>query len=248
MPEDYEALKKLPGIGNYTAGAISSIAYGRVAASVDGNVLRVLSRLRCDERDITLQQVRNHIETELLRVIPTDRPGDFNQALMELGAMVCVPGGAPKCGECPWKKICRAHKMGRELEYPKKTPKKSRETEKKTVLILRDENRAALCKRPSKGLLAGMYEFPTLEGHLTGEEVVQWLKTKGLLVLRIEPLEASKHIFTHKEWHMIGYDIRVDELAQKKENTGMIFVEQKEAREKYAIPSAYRAYLKNFLI
>jgi adenine-specific DNA glycosylase len=187
------------------------------------------------------------VEAELFRVIPADRPGDFNQALMELGAMVCLPVGAPKCGECPWESICLAHQRGCELEYPKKTAKKSRVIENKTVLILRDENKAALCKRPGKGLLAGMYEFPCLEGHLTADEVVQWLKTEGLSVLRIEPMEDSKHIFTHKEWHMIGYNIRVDELEKKSKSNRMIFVEKGEAKEKYAIPSAYRAYLKNFL-
>ena len=248
MPQEYEEIKKLPGIGNYTAGAISSIAYGRKAAAVDGNVLRVLSRLRADERDIMQQSVRLEVERELLPAVPEDRPGDFNQALMELGAMVCIPGGAPKCGECPWEKICVAHKLGTEQDYPKKTPKKARITEEKTVLILRDENKAALCKRPKKGLLAGMYEFPCLEGHLSPEQVLDWLKMQGLSVLRIEPLLPSKHIFTHKEWHMIGYDIRVDELAAKQEMRGMIFVEKGEAREKYAIPSAYRAYLNNFLI
>jgi len=180
--------------------------------------------------------------------VPIDRPGDFNQALMELGAMVCIPVGEPKCSECPWEGLCLAHEKKCEQEYPKKTPKKERVIEKKTVLILRDENKAALCKRPARGLLAGMYEFPCLEGHLSSDKVVEWLRGEGLSVIRIEPLMSSKHIFTHKEWHMIGYDVRVDELAEKKENSDIIFVERSEAREKYAIPSAYKAYLKNFLI
>lgn len=247
MPEDYEELKKLPGIGSYTAGAISSIAYGKPAAAVDGNVLRVLSRLRADDRDIMQQSVRTQVEKELLLVVPKDRPGDFNQALMELGAMVCVPNGAPKCEQCPWEDICMAHSRKCETDYPKKTPKKERVIEEKTILILRDENRAALCKRPEKGLLAGMYEFPSLEGRLSADEVVEWLKKEGLSVIRIEPLAASKHIFTHKEWHMTGYDIRVDELEPQKTKSNMIFVEKNEAKEKYAIPSAYHAYLKNFL-
>lgn len=247
MPGEYEELKKLPGIGSYTAGAISSIAYGKQAVAVDGNVLRVLSRLRADERDIMQQSVRTQVEKELLSAVPKDRPGDFNQALMELGAMVCVPNGEPKCEQCPWKEICMAHIQKCETDYPKKTPKKERTIEEKTVLILRDENRAALCKRPEKGLLAGMYEFPSLEGRLSADEVVEWLKKEGLSVIRIEPLPASKHIFTHKEWHMTGYDIRVDELEPKKTKDNMIFVEKNEAKERYAIPSAYRAYLKNFL-
>ena len=123
MPEEYETLLTLPGIGSYTAGAISSIAYGRAVPAVDGNVLRVLSRLRKDERDIAAAQVRKEIETELREVMP-QRPGDFNQALMELGAMVCVPNGAPHCEKCPWEKLCSAHLEGCELSYPNKSAKR----------------------------------------------------------------------------------------------------------------------------
>lgn len=139
-----------------------------------------------------------------------------------------------------------AHRQGIEMQFPVKAKKKPRTIEEKTVLIIRDENRAALHKRPDKGLLAGMYEFPNLEGHLTQKEVLAWLKRMGLSVLRIEPLDASRHIFTHKEWHMIGYSVRVDELDRKDNNTGLIFVEQSEARDKYPIPAAYSAYLQNF--
>ncbi|MDE7405193.1 MAG: DNA/RNA nuclease SfsA, partial [Lachnospiraceae bacterium] len=106
MPGEYEKLIELPGIGSYTAGAVSSIAYGRRVPAVDGNVLRVLSRLRGDDRDISKPQVRSEIEEELQLTMPKDRPGDFNQALMELGAMVCVPTGMPHCTKCPWEKLC----------------------------------------------------------------------------------------------------------------------------------------------
>ncbi len=246
MPGNYEELLKLPGIGSYTAGAIASIAYGRPVPAVDGNVLRVLARLRCDDRDIMQQSVRKQIEEELLQVIPLDRPGDFNQALMELGAMVCTPGGEPECSRCPWENICMAHQKHVETQYPIKTRKKPREIEKKTVLLIRDENKAALHKRPSKGLLAGMYEFPNLAGHLSEQEVLTWLKERGFLAIRIEPLLESKHIFTHKEWHMIGYAIRVDELERKNTDTDFIFVEWKEAKERYPIPSAYKAYFAKF--
>ncbi|MBO5112243.1 MAG: A/G-specific adenine glycosylase [Lachnospiraceae bacterium] len=246
MPDSYEELLTLPGIGSYTAGAIASIAYGKPVPAVDGNVLRVLSRLRCDDRDIMQQTVKKQVEEELLTVMPKDRPGDFNQALMELGAMVCIPNGEPRCRECPWEDICMAHKQGTELQFPVKTRKKPRTIEKKTILIIRDENKAALRKRPDKGLLAGMYEFPNIEGHLSEKEVLKWLKERGLSVLRIEPLTESKHIFTHKEWHMIGYSVRVDELDRGEDLTDFIFVDQREAKEKYPIPSAYSAYLKAF--
>lgn len=247
MPKEYDELIKLPGIGSYTAGAVSSIAYGRKVPAVDGNVLRVLSRLRGDERDISIQSVRTAIEEELSLSMPEERPGDFNQALMELGAVVCIPTGMPHCTECPWEGFCMAHIQGRELDFPYKTPKKPRVVEKKTVLVIRDENKAALKKRPKSGLLAGMYEFPCLEGHLTGRQVLEYLKEEGLSVLKIEPLQSSKHIFTHKEWHMIGYAVKVDELAENKNSGNMIFVEQQEAKERYPIPSAYRAYFQNFL-
>ncbi len=247
MPSTYEELQKLPGIGSYTAGAIASIAYGKVATAVDGNVLRVLSRLRMDDRDIMQQSVKKQVEEELLLSMPTDRPGDFNQALMELGAMVCIPNGAPKCESCPWEKLCLAHAHGREQDFPVKSAKKARSIEKKTILILRDENKAALRKRPAKGLLAGMYEFPWIEGHLSEKEVLDYLKKIGLSVLHIKPLTDSKHIFTHKEWHMKGYAVRVDELAEKKKGDGLLFVERKEAIEKYPIPSAFAAYLQTFI-
>ena len=245
MPDEYKELLKLPGIGSYTAGAISSIAYGRKAPAVDGNVLRVLSRLRCDERDIMQQSVKKQVEEELFAAMPADRPGDFNQALMELGAMVCVPNGAPRCSECPWEHLCSAHQEGEELQYPCKSTKKPRTIEEKTVLIIRDENKAALKKRPPKGLLAGMYEFPCLNGKLSEKQVIDYLHEEGMAVLKIEKLSDSKHIFTHKEWHMSGYAVRVDELAPKG-GKGMIFVEQTEAKEKYPIPSAYGEYLKFF--
>ena len=245
MPCEYEELLKLPGIGSYTAGAISSIAYGRREPAVDGNVLRVLSRLRCDDRDIMQQAVKRQVEEELKAVMPAGRPGDFNQALMELGAMVCVPNGAPHCVECPWEGLCQAHLEGKEMNYPRKSAKKPRTIEEKTVLIIRDENKAALRKRPSKGLLAGMYEFPCLEGSLSEKQVIEYLKNVGMSVIKIERLTESKHIFSHKEWHMTGYAVRVDELAPKG-GKDMIFVEKGEARDKYPIPSAYAAYLQYF--
>lgn len=246
MPDCYEEILKLPGIGSYTAGAISSIAYGKAVPAVDGNVLRVLSRLRCDERDIMQQQTKKQVEEELLYSMPKDRPGDFNQALMELGATICIPNGAPRCGECPWETLCLAHREGRETEFPVKSKKKARTIEQKTVLIICDENKAALRKRPNKGLLAGLYEFPCMEGQLSKDEVIGGLKKMGLTVLHIKPIGESKHIFTHKEWHMTGYAVRVDELAEKRSSKELIFVEKKEARDRYAIPSAYSAYFKYF--
>lgn len=245
MPSDYTQLLKLPGIGSYTAGAIASIAFGKTVPAVDGNVLRVLSRLRTDGEDILSQKTKSRVEEELAAVIPGDRPGDFNQALMELGAMVCIPNGEPKCRECPWYDFCEARITNTTSEFPKKKSKKARTIEEKTVLVIKDEDKAAFHRRPDKGLLAGMYEFPMLEGRRTKEEVLEYLKEINLKVLHIQPIGEAKHIFSHKEWHMTGYAIRVDELERgDSKGTGVdwLFIDRKEAREKYPIPSAYAAY------
>lgn len=244
MPGTYEELVKLPGIGSYTAGAVSSIAFGNPVPAVDGNVLRILARLRMDDRDILDAKVKKAVEEELAVVMPTDRPGDFNQALMELGAMVCIPNGMAKCEECPWKELCQARKEDRVLEFPKKTPKKPRSVEEKTILVLQDAEKVALHKRPAKGLLAGMYEFPWLEGHRSEKQVLEYLEELGMKAIRIRKLEPAKHIFSHKEWHMTGYAVRVDELAglgmDKKEP--FLFIDPAETKDKYPIPSAFAAY------
>ncbi len=245
MPETYEALLALPGIGSYTAGAIVSIAFGKAYPAVDGNVLRILARLRADGRDILDAKVKKAVEEELSGVMPKDRPGDFNQALMELGATVCIPNGAPKCESCPWGTICRARQEQRTAEFPKKAKKKPRSVEERTILVIQDADRVALRKRPDRGLLAGMYEFPSMEGHCKEREVASYLREIGLSPIRIKELPPAKHIFTHKEWHMIGYLVRVDELAgleAGEETPPFVFVEPEETRSAYPIPSAFAAY------
>ena len=247
MPDDYEALLALPGIGSYTAGAIASIAYGKVKPAVDGNVLRILARLRKDDRNIQDTKVKRDIEEELTEIIPGDRPGDFNQALMELGAMVCIPNGTAKCSVCPWENICEAHRDGVISEYPKKTGKKPRTIEKKTILVIRDEDKLALHKRPEKGLLAGMYEFPSMDGWHGEEDVIAYLKQMGLKTIRIKKLAGSKHIFTHKEWHMTGYAIRVDELERadiSEKPDEFLYVTPAQIEKKYPIPSAFATYME----
>lgn len=245
IPADYEALMALPGIGSYTAGAIASIAYGIRRPAVDGNVLRVLSRIRRDERLISDDKVKKAVELELLEVMPQDRPGDFNQALMEIGACVCVPNGAPHCEECPLALLCMARRDGVTAEYPRKAARGKRGIEEKTILVIRDGERTAIRKRGDKGLLSGMYEFPTMEGLHTAEEVADYLVENGLRALRIQPLGEAKHIFTHREWHMRGYMVRVDELeaATPCEGTAdWIYIQPEETRDKYPIPAAFAAY------
>ena len=244
LPSEKVELLKLPGIGSYTAGAISSIAYGKCNPAVDGNVLRVFSRVFADDRDILNAQVKKDWEALIADTMPKDRPGDYNQALMEIGAMVCVPNGAPKCDVCPLAKVCQAHLANEETKYPFKAPKKERKIEHKTVLILLSEDKVVLVKRPSKGLLAGMYEFPVLEGNATSEEVVAYLKEEGIHPLWISPVEEAKHIFTHKEWHMNAYMIRVDELQEKQGKENWLFLDKSDAQRNYPIPSAYAKYMK----
>ena len=173
LPESYEKLMSLKGIGSYTAGAIASIAYGIAVPAVDGNVLRVVSRITESREDIMKQSVRKKMEQTLKEIMPSDCPGDFNQALMELGAVVCVPNGQPKCGECPVQKLCRAHLHDTTEEIPVKAPKKARRIENRTVLVIQDGERTAIQKRPDKGLLAGLYELPNVKGTLSAEEAVK---------------------------------------------------------------------------
>lgn len=247
MPDSYEELLKLKGIGSYTAGAVSSIAYGKPNPAVDGNVLRVIARIRKDDRCISEDKVKKDVENDLRKIMPADRPGDFNQAMMEIGACVCIPNGAPHCEECPLQHICMAYADDTQLQYPNKAKPKARTVEEKTILIIRDAELAALHKRPNRGLLAGMYEFPSMKGFHTAEEVKGYLAENGLQVLRIQPLEDAKHIFTHKEWHMKGYLIRVDELAPKEagpDSSEWIYIEPAQTKDKYPIPSAFAAYAK----
>ena len=251
MPKDYDVLLGLPGIGSYTAGAIASIAFGRKVPAVDGNVLGVAARLRGDGRLITDEKVRQAVWRDFLKIMPENRPGDFNQAMMEIGACVCIPNGAPLCVQCPLAGECMAHAMGKEQEYPRKQRKKPRQIQEKTILILKDEDKVILRKRPKTGLLAGMYEPPSVEGFCTAKEVEEYLAKKGVPVLRIQSLGEAKHVFTHKEWHMKGYLVKVnlgDAVTEGQFRQGEFadwqMIEVADTKEKYPIPSAFAAYAK----
>ena len=243
LPADYQQLLALPGIGSYTAGAIASIAYQICVPAVDGNVLRVVSRLTASRDDILKQSVKKRMEQLVGDVIPAERPGAFNQALMELGAMVCVPNGMARCDSCPLRELCEARKQGIVMELPQKTPKKARKLEDRTVLVVRDGEKVAIHRRPLKGLLAGLYEFPNVEGFLSDDEVLAFLKGRKLSPIRIQKLEPSKHIFSHIEWHMIGYVVRVEELEDM-DISDWIFIEPQDTRRDYPIPAAFGAYTK----
>ena len=249
MPSEYELLLKLPGIGSYTAGAVASIAFEQPVVAVDGNVLRIITRLTADSSDILNEKFKKQMQGELLKVVPKERPGDFNQALMELGATVCLPNGAPKCQECPWHDMCEARKQERLDEIPYKKKKKARTIEDKTVLLLRDGDKTLIRKRPDKGLLAGLFEFPTFEGILTKEEICEQAENLGYRVLYVEKLTQAVHIFSHKEWHMQGYLVKVEETGFTEGGAGADvqkrdyhLVTSETMQTKFPIPSAFRAF------
>lgn len=238
LPADYEKLLKLPGIGSYTAGAIASIAFGIARPAVDGNVLRVISRILGSMEDISQAKVKKKIEEQLLFVMPGNAPGDFNQALMELGATVCVPNGAPHCQECPVAETCLAFREGKTDVIPYKAPKKPRRIEERTILLVKWKDEYAIEKRPSTGLLAGLYEFPNLEGSLNGEQLADYLIHAGETSFTAEPLPPSKHVFSHVEWRMTAYHI----VLRKKKGERFQFHKRQDILEHYAIPSAFSAY------
>ena len=187
------------------------------------------------------QSVRTKVEEMLSEVIPDDAASDFNQGLIELGAIVCVPNGTARCGECPLNCLCEARKQGRVSQLPVKSRQKGRRVEEHTVFIFRDGDMAAIKKRPDKGLLAGLYELPNLEGHLSVEEVVAYSKRIGLTPVRVKELGTARHIFSHVEWQMQGFLVQVDEL-EKSCTEPMIFVHPDEVQDKYPIPAAFERY------
>lgn len=241
FPDDFEGWKALPGIGDYTAGAICSIALGLPTPAVDGNVLRVLSRVLGSYEDITQPLVKKTFTKVLKEVYPLGQTSDFTQGLMELGAIVCLPNGTPLCSKCPLQKQCVAFNCALTDTIPIKSEKKKRKVENKTVLILRCGNKIALDRRPEKGLLANLWEFPNLPEHLKEKDLLKHFDS--LNPLKIQHLLSSTHIFTHIEWHMIGYEITVSATDNCYE-----WVEVDDVLYQKAIPSAFRCYtdhLKN---
>lgn len=244
LPESFTELISLKGIGSYTAGAIASIAYHIPVPAVDGNVLRVISRIKESYDDISKQSVKKKMEEEIAKIIPKDYPGDFNQALMELGAVVCVPNGEAKCNICPVKEFCNAYRNGTVNKIPVKKPKKERLIENRTVFVIQDGEYTAIQKREQKGLLAGMYELPNVKGKISTDDALAIVKKMGFEPLYIEKLKSAKHIFSHIEWRMTGYLIRVAQIENLELGQPMIFVKRKQSATDYAIPSAFKAYVK----
>ena len=245
IPADFDALLKLPGVGRYTAGAVASIAYGIPVPAVDGNVLRVMARLTGDDTDILSPAAKKNAEVALAPHVPTDAAGDFTQSLIELGALICIPG-EPKCSDCPLHLLCVANREGKQSQLPVRLAKTKRRVEERTVLVVRlgggegAPDSVAIRKRPPEGLLGGLYEFPCRDGHVTPDEVRAYLTDLGLTVGEITPLPAAKHLFSHIEWRMIGYAVEARDLPPTVED--WFVVKTAELDELYAIPSAYSAY------
>jgi len=247
IPQDFKTLLALPGIGRYTASAIGSIAFGQPWPAVDGNVLRVLSRALASTADIALPATKNSMEQALLPHYPQgETAGDLNQAFMDLGATICLPKGTPHCPRCPLEKICLAHAEGLEQELPRKSSPQKRRRENRTILLLIQGDTVALHKRPPQGLLAGLWEFPNLEGKLNKAAIKEWLQTQGLSAKHIQKLSTAKHVFSHIEWHLSGWRIELtppsDHILQEN-SLPVIWVTQKELAEKYSLPSAFHYYL-----
>ena len=240
LPSDAAQLQGLCGIGAYTAGAISSIAFGRPVPAVDGNVMRVWARLCADERDSLLPAVQKAAREDVAAIIPEDAAGEFTQALIELGATVCVPAGEAKCETCPLQAFCKAMEQGKTDTLPVRSKAKPRRVIPMTVLLLWDGERVVLRKRPDTGLLAGMYEFYQAEGIMDREEAAQHARNMGFEVLNLGEQITAKHIFTHLEWHMTGYVVRIKDASLVR--APLCAATPDELGRAYPIPGAHRAY------
>ena len=202
FPGSYAEILALPGIGEYTAGAVSSIAFGQPYPAVDGNVLRVITRLTGNFGNISDPAVKASIRDELQKIYPAESCGNFTQALMELGAVVCVPNGPPVCGNCPSRHLCTAYAGKLTAELPVRQPPRAKRNENKTVLLISCGSKIALCKRQGKGVLAGMWSFPMLENHCSSADAAAFLEKSGFEILDIRQGENRKHVFTHLIWNM----------------------------------------------
>lgn len=237
MPRHYQELIELPGIGEYTAGAISSIAFDEPVPAVDGNVLRVVSRLVGSKKDILDSRTKKEFTQKLKEIMPKQQSGDFNEGLMELGELICIPNGEPLCEKCPLQEICIAKNENLTKLIPVRKQKIKRRKEEKTVFLLEFEGKVAIRKRGETGLLANMYEFPNIDKKITKKEVENILRNWCLTANSIEKIGTHQHIFSHIEWDMIGYKTQVDSM-----NKEFIWIKKEEILKKYPIPGAFMPF------
>ncbi|MEA5060657.1 MAG: A/G-specific adenine glycosylase [Candidatus Pelethousia sp.] len=238
FPRQYEQVRTLPGIGDYTAGAICSICFEMPIAAVDGNVLRCISRIGEIDRPMDAPPMKRAVAAALCAIYPPGQCGDFTQSLMELGATVCLAGAKPRCESCPAKGFCGAHASGRQAMFPKLSPKRRRKVENRTVFLLEWEGKLALCRRPSTGLLAGLWQFPNVLGSLSAQEALAQAFAWGLSPIAPEQALCRSHVFTHLEWRMTAYRIRCGQPS-----SAFIWAAPLELRQIYALPTAFRQFL-----
>ena len=236
FPENYDAVRALPGIGDYTAGAICSICYDLPTPAVDGNVLRLVSRLQNDPTPIDLPARKKEVQTQLAEIYPAEA-GDFTQALMELGATLCGPNRRPDCESCPCRSFCLGYRKGTADTLPVKSPKKAKRQEDLTVFLLRCGNCYALEKRPDRGLLAGLWQFPNMPGTLDAAGAIAWASEQGLQPTDIRRIAEKKHIFTHIQWNMTGIYLEVSEKPEL-----FRWFTEKEIENAAALPTAFRQF------
>ena len=239
FPRTYTQIVKLPGVGEYTAGAIASICFNEKVTAVDGNVLRVIVRLTGDRANVLLPETKKAATEKLSAVLP-EQSGAFNEALMELGELVCLPNGAPLCERCPLKTLCAACREGLTAELPVREKQMKRKREEKTVLLIGDgSGRIAIEKREGPGLLSGMYQLPNAAGFLSEAELTALLREWGLAPEETVFLKDAKHAFTHIDWFMKGYAVKVTEA-----NDRFLWVTREELKGRYPLPTAFKPFLK----
>lgn len=243
FPRTYEELTALPGIGDYTAGAILSIAFGVPAPAVDGNVLRVFARLDNSSADITKPAAKREFTARVLEEMPKERPGPYNEALMELGALVCLPNGAPKCEVCPLAAQCKGRAAGRAEQLPVKTAKPEKTLVPVTAALITGPQGVLLQRRPSKGLLAGLWQPLAFEGTaMTQPELDAALRTIGLCVQWQTPLQSTRHVFTHRIWQISGFCGTAAGPAPE----GCVWASRAELNGEYAVPSAFAGIMRQW--
>ncbi len=236
FPRKYEEVLALPGIGEYTAGAICSIAFGQPTPAVDGNVLRVYSRIMDDDAPIDQSATKKRVTAELAEIYPQEA-GDFTQSLMELGATLCGPNRKPDCEHCPCQPFCLGYRNGTAEQLPVKAPKKQRRKEKRTVFILGCGGRFALEKRPARGLLAGLWQFPNVAGHLSTHEALKQVEAWGLRPRDIYKEVYKTHIFTHIQWDLKGVYLEISEALGD-----FRWFTAEEVNAQAALPTAFRQF------
>lgn len=237
FPREYDAIRALPGVGDYTAGAIASICFGLPEPAVDGNVLRVLSRVTDDAAPVTDAAVKREYAARLREIYPAGRCGDFTQSLMELGATVCGPNSQPQCALCPLASLCLARANGTALLRPVKAPKKEKRTEEKTVFILRCGTRIAVRRRPEQGLLAGLWELPNVDGKCSAQQALVQAERWGVHPRELCRSSEKTHIFTHIRWELRGFYIECTEAAPL-----FTWVDPARFRQDIALPTAFRIF------